>query len=424
MRGGASTLDKAAGVRFRDPLSEEREPTGEDPMSLSVCLITRNEQFSLPRVLRSVAGVADQLIVADTGSTDQTVSLARQHGATVCEFAWDDDFAAARNFALDQATGDWILWLNPDEEVLPESQPLLREALARAEALAYQVVVQELRQPDRLDFFTETFQTRLFRRRPELRFVGRVHPQFRTAVEELARREGKKVFGSAIAVRHFAFLSVPTEPKLRWAARLLERELQEHPDQFSTLIHYGKTLLRLNDPAGHAVLARAASQLLPFLPGTQAPFPDTHLLLEYLMTVAPEQSQGSLSREDAWDLARRWFPASPPLLWIRAAQRFGAGDYRSAAELLETLIRLGQTGTYDREEPFSPDIIGADALMNLGACYTHLGQFDRAEACFRQLLESQSHRSRAVDNLLRVQNARRQAEQSSDGYDAGGFEPV
>ncbi len=377
-------------------------------MSLSVCLITRNEQSNLPRVLQSVAGVADQVIVVDTGSTDQTVSVARQHGATVSEFAWDDDFAAARNGALDRATGDWILWLNPDEELLPESRPLVREALGHAEALAYQVVVQELRQPDRLDFPTEMFQTRLFRRRPELRFDGRVHPQFRPAVEEIARREGKQVYASAITVRHFAYLSVPTEPKLRWAARLLERELQEHPGQFPTLIHYGKTLLRLNDPAGHTVLARAAGQLLPFRPGTQAPFPDTHLLLEYLMTVAPEQSQSPLSREEAWDLARRWFPASPPLLWVRAAQRFGAGDYRAAAELLETLVRLGQTGTYDRAEPFNPDIIGADALMNLGACYTHLRQFDRAEACFRQLLESQTHGSRALENLLRVQNVRRQ----------------
>ncbi len=377
-------------------------------MSLSVCLITRNEQSNLPRVLQSVAGVADQVIVVDTGSTDQTVSVARQHGATVSEFAWDDDFAAARNGALDRATGDWILWLNPDEELLPESRPLVREALACAEALAYQVVVQELRQPDRLDFFTEMFQTRLFRRRPELRFAGRVHPQFRPAVEEIARREGKQVYGSAIAVRHFAYLSVPTEPKLRWAARLLERELREHPDQFPTLIHYGKTLLRLNDSAGHTVLARAAGQLLPFRPGTQAPFPDTHLLLEYLMTVTPEQSQSPLSREEAWDLARRWFPASPPLLWIRAAQRFGAGDYRSAAELLEMLVRLGQTGTYDRAEPFNPDIIGADALINLGACYTHLRQLDRAEACFRQLLGSQTHGSRALENLRRVQNLRRQ----------------
>lgn len=125
-------------------------------MTLSVCLITRDEQFNMPRVLRSVAGLADQVIMADTGSTDRTVMAAREKGATVFPFAWDDDFAAARNFALDQATGDWILWLNPDEELVPESAPLVRAAMNEADVLAYLIVVRELRRPDRPDYFTET----------------------------------------------------------------------------------------------------------------------------------------------------------------------------------------------------------------------------------------------------------------------------
>ncbi len=384
-------------------------------MSLSVCLVTRNEQSNLPRVLRSVAGLADQVVVADTHSTDQTAAVARDHGAAVRLFAWDDDFAAARNFALDQATGDWALWLNPDEELAPESQPLIREALTHPEVLAYQVAVHEIRRPDRPDAFTETYQVRLFRRRPELRYAGRLHPHFRTPVEEVARREGKQVAASTIVVRHFAYLSVPTEPKLRWAARLLERELQDHPEQFPTLVHYGKTLLMLNDPAGHDILARAAAQLVPFRQAGAAPFPDTHLLLEYLMTVSPEQSCSPLTRDDAWELARRWFPASPPLLWVRAAQRFRAADYRPAAELLETLVRLGQTRAYDRVQAFDPDIIGADALLNLGACYTNLRDFDRAEACLVQLAASRTHGNRARQHLALVQERRRQADQASPG---------
>jgi glycosyltransferase involved in cell wall biosynthesis len=120
-------------------------------MSLSVCLVTRNEEHNMERILHSVAGVADEVIVADTGSTDGTVARAGQFGARVRPFAWQDDFAAARNYALDQATGDWVLWLNPDEELLPAGLERLPAYLAQEDALGYGLRVQDLLQADRPD---------------------------------------------------------------------------------------------------------------------------------------------------------------------------------------------------------------------------------------------------------------------------------
>ena len=113
-------------------------------MALSVCLVTRNEEESLPRLLGSLRGVADEVIVADTHSTDSTARVAAELGARVHLVEWQDDFAAARNAALDQATGDWVLWLNPDEEFLPESRPALQACLDRPEALAFFVRVQRV----------------------------------------------------------------------------------------------------------------------------------------------------------------------------------------------------------------------------------------------------------------------------------------
>ena len=98
--------------------------------SLSVCLIARNEESSLPRALASVHGLAGEIIVADTGSTDRTRSIAEDFGAVVSDFPWCDDFSAARNFAVGQARGDWILWLDADEELLPGSEEELRGACA------------------------------------------------------------------------------------------------------------------------------------------------------------------------------------------------------------------------------------------------------------------------------------------------------
>ena len=71
------------------------------PRTLSLCVIARNEEAMLSGCLESVAGVVDEIVVVDTGSTDRTIEVALAHGARVLEKPWTDDFSAARNAALD-----------------------------------------------------------------------------------------------------------------------------------------------------------------------------------------------------------------------------------------------------------------------------------------------------------------------------------
>jgi tetratricopeptide (TPR) repeat protein len=98
---------------------------------LSLCMIVRDEQAFLPGALASVRGVVDEVVVVDTGSTDATVELALAAGARVERFVWCDDFAAARNFALERCTGDWVLVLDADERLAAHGGPALRAALQR-----------------------------------------------------------------------------------------------------------------------------------------------------------------------------------------------------------------------------------------------------------------------------------------------------
>jgi hypothetical protein len=83
--------------------------------TLTITLIVRNEEQTLGRCLDSVRGLADEIVVVDTGSTDATRQIATERRARVVEFPWCDDFAAARNESLRQATGRWVLWLDADE---------------------------------------------------------------------------------------------------------------------------------------------------------------------------------------------------------------------------------------------------------------------------------------------------------------------
>ncbi len=82
---------------------------------VSLCMIMKNEEDELPLVLASAAALADEIVIYDTGSTDRSVVVARELGATVIEGYWDEDFSRARNEALERCSGDWILWLDADE---------------------------------------------------------------------------------------------------------------------------------------------------------------------------------------------------------------------------------------------------------------------------------------------------------------------
>src|SRR5271168_647184 len=95
-------------------------------MKISVCLITLNEERDLPRCLKSVALVADEIVVVDSGSTDKTAEIARQFGARVVRQDWLG-YVGQKNFALGQAAHPWVLSIDADEELSPE----LAAAMAR-----------------------------------------------------------------------------------------------------------------------------------------------------------------------------------------------------------------------------------------------------------------------------------------------------
>ena len=145
-------------------------------ITISLCMIVKNEEEVLERCLESAAGVADETIVVDTGSTDGTKEIARRCGAKVFDFAWTDDFAAARNYSFSKASCDYLLWLDADD-VLPEQTRqgliLLREKLdPRVDMvlLPYHVAFDAA---DRPTFVY--YRERLMRREAGFRWEGEVH---------------------------------------------------------------------------------------------------------------------------------------------------------------------------------------------------------------------------------------------------------
>lgn len=146
---------------------------------ISACVIVRNEEENLPVWLENVRPFADEILVVDTGSTDETREIARRAGAELYDFPWRNDFSAAKNYALDQATGDWIVFLDADEYFAPESQAGLRAYLEQVDGdLRIAGLVTPLYNIDTdMDnrIVNKQYQMRVFRRDRYLRFEGSIH---------------------------------------------------------------------------------------------------------------------------------------------------------------------------------------------------------------------------------------------------------
>lgn len=145
-------------------------------ISVSLCLIVKNEEEVLGRLLDSTAHLVDEIIVMDTGSTDQTKAIAASYGARVYDFAWIDDFAAARNASFAKATKEYIFWLDADDVMSEANQEKFQELKATLDpavdsvTMLYQLAFDE--------YGNVSFQlrrNRLVKRTRNFRWYGAVH---------------------------------------------------------------------------------------------------------------------------------------------------------------------------------------------------------------------------------------------------------
>ncbi len=135
--------------------------------TVSLCMIVKNEEAVLERCLRSAAPAVDEIIIVDTGSTDRTRTIARQFTDRVYDFAWVDDFSAARNFSFSKATMDYCMWLDADDIL---SEPACRALCALKKELTCDVVMMPY-QSGAVTFYRE----RLLRRAAGFHWEGAVH---------------------------------------------------------------------------------------------------------------------------------------------------------------------------------------------------------------------------------------------------------
>jgi O-antigen biosynthesis protein len=213
--------------------------------SIAVCVIARDEERFLVGCLESVRPFVDEIVVLDTGSLDGTVDIARALGARVETFVWRDDFAAARNAAIELATADWIFMLDADERLEPESGPVLRDLPRRMPADVHGACprIESRALGDVSGPCSITSEVpRFFRRSADLRYVGAIHEDVVFVPDPAATRN---VIVNDLRVIHYGYDSgvYAARHKDERNTRLLERQTAEHPHDprplyFLTQQHY------------------------------------------------------------------------------------------------------------------------------------------------------------------------------------------
>jgi hypothetical protein len=213
-------------------------------MRLTASMIVRDEARCLARCLRSITPLVDEIVVVDTGSVDDTVAIARSFGARVAHRPWDDDFAAARNRALDLATGDWVLYVDADEFLEHGDRTALDVALAEhPDAIALRLLLRSV------EGHTPFREYRLWSNRPDIRFRGRIHE---TVVPDLDRLVAAGVGTVASVDLRFGHDGYDGDPAVKHARNLplLRAEIEADPARVYLWFHLGSILLDLGDRPG------------------------------------------------------------------------------------------------------------------------------------------------------------------------------
>lgn len=327
--------------------------------SISLCMIVKNEEKTMARCLRCVKEIVDEMIVVDTGSTDRTKEIAAEEGAKVYDFPWQEDFAAARNYAFSLAASDYCMWLDADDVIDRENQEKLaewKERLEREEAdvvmMPYDVSFDEEGQPT----FTY-FRERILRHVPQSYWVGRVH--------EVISPWGKILYGD-VHIRHQKEKPHDTDRNLRIYERMLaEGETLTAREQF----YYGRELYY------HDRNEEAISVFREFL---KCPKGWLENKLEASRQLA--ECYGRLGEKEKrlrvlYDSFLLDLPRAETCCMLGSIY-FEMEDWRKAAFWYETALR---TEKVEKGGFVQEDCYGFLPCIQLCVCYDRLGEHQRAE---------------------------------------------
>ncbi len=197
--------------------------------TLSLCMITKNEEKNIKACLESMINIADEIIIVDTGSTDKTVEIAKSYGAKVFSHKWNDDFSEARNVSLEKATKDWIIVLDGDEVLPQEDGKKLKHLINTTSMEALYLRLENIVDNKSLG---DAVVLRVFRNNKSYRFRNKMHEQVIFSIEEYAGKD--KIQATNLRILHYGYdpKIYNMEDKQKRNLKILESYPEEERDGY------------------------------------------------------------------------------------------------------------------------------------------------------------------------------------------------
>ncbi len=363
-------------------------------MKISACVIAKNEEKNLPRWLASMRVFADEMIVVDTGSTDATVETARAGGAEVYHFDWINDFAAAKNFALDRASGDWVVFTDADEYFTDETASRVRSLVeaydAEKQIDGFIVRLVNIDMETGALLGTTAQVQRIFRRLPHLRFVGSIHEHVENLSGDPAR---EMVMTEELILYHTGYSpQIIRQKSQRDLELLLARRTSGHRDKMDAyhLMDCYYTLEAYEEAAAYAREAMA----LPEQPlgGEDRPYA---ILLQSLILMNADDAE----IDAAYDAACKNIPQKADFPFIYGTYAWEHGYFAAARRAYAEGVRLYEE--HYRAGDFS-GVLAPLAYERLGAAAELCGEKEAAAAFYIRALRAQKRHLPALRALLRI----------------------
>lgn len=359
---------------------------------ISVAMIVKNEAIMLPDCLQSLIDYVMEIIIVDTGSTDKTKEIAEKYGCKIIDFQWIDDFAAARNIALDNCTQPFILSIDADERLInPE---ILSKICLNSQILTGGWLVQLISEAVRPDGTTDKFVSnllRLFRNDPRIRFRGIIHEQIHYSILEL----GLQIQNSPLEFFHLGYSDDKNDmpAKQRRNLDLLNKVIDKNPDSYN-YFQRGKTYLAMNE------LHKADNDLaesIKLLGNNSVLLPQ---ILNFGAIIATRLGLKDIAKERA-EMSLKIIPKQAFANFALAEIYFEECDFKKA---LEYYLKLDEMqATQDLHALIAGDyrMPGGELAYKIGKCYLEIKDFENSEKFF--MLGNQIN-PRDINNIAGLAN--------------------
>ncbi|WP_227763796.1 glycosyltransferase [Zhaonella formicivorans] len=327
--------------------------------TVSLCMIAKDEEEMILKSIKSVQHLVEEIIVVDTGSQDRTPELAAQAGALLFHYPWNQNFAHAKNYALEQASSEWILVLDCDEVLQDVSTQEFARLLSCQEVEGFFLQIKSFLGDGQEVAWDQA--VRLFRNKPEYRFRGAIHEQVTSSILEGNR--GRGLVQAPLIINHYGYLDTQLRKKDKFKRNtlIIKRELIRQPDDpfllyCLALEHYQRDEV----DAGLVCLEKA----IKLMRGTEGYFQDAILIaaLGYFKLGRIYELCNYTSK------ALEVFPEHPDLLLLRGIAFLSTGRCLEAAADLNKAL----------EAPESKVIPDCKILSLLGDAYNLAGHYQQA----------------------------------------------